>query len=64
MPSFHDTDITNPVVSKNIDIKKKWYDCQWDNCPQETKMTLRIFYPMEQILYKALFSKLLLFSVS
>ena len=19
-----------------------WYDCQWDNCPQETKMTLKL----------------------
>ena len=22
--------------------KKMWYDCQWDNCPQETKMTQKL----------------------
>ena len=32
------------IMSNNMSIainikKEMWYDCQWDNCPQETKMT-------------------------
>ena len=37
MSTIFFSSITDDVQSN---IKKKmWYDCQWDNCPQETKMT-------------------------
>ena len=27
-----------PIMFLSVNIKKKmWYDCQWDNAPQETK---------------------------